>query len=277
MTASTTTNIWFAENWFSPNKDKAWVEKFFLIYSPIWMASMGIMMLTGWDKSFGDVALLVHAATVALPLIIIPALLHKNQNKKNNSNTVWHQSYWFKANLYMFIFGFFGNYFGSEYFFDVLGMVYHYPNASTVLDSALLGSGEQTVPLIMYFYTHAYFMTYHSSGMIVLRKIMTSKMPAKTLLFLPVVFAIGYLWAWAETKAMANPLMATSFYYENMPAMLAYGSIIYATYFIASFPIYYFIDEKQKWDNLKVIAAAFSASMLTFYMLDLAAHWVQRL
>ena len=32
--------------------------------------------------------------------------------------------YWFKANLYIAIFNFAGNYFGSEYFFDVLGMVY---------------------------------------------------------------------------------------------------------------------------------------------------------
>ncbi|MGH8646606.1 MAG: hypothetical protein ACREX4_19970 [Gammaproteobacteria bacterium] len=65
----------------------------------------------------------------------------------------WHESYWFKANLYLFVFGFFGNYFGSEYFFDVLGMVYVYPSATTTLDSALLGSGGQKVPLIMYFYT----------------------------------------------------------------------------------------------------------------------------
>lgn len=258
--------------WFSSDKDKAWAEKFFLIYSPIWMALMGIMMLTGWVSSFSDTALLIHACLVALPLILIPALL-----RKNISNIKWHESYWFKANLYIFVFNFFGNYFGSEYFFDVLGMVYHYPNVTTNLDSSLLGSGKQTVPLIMYFYTQAYFITYHTSAVLVLRRFMNSSAPAKTLLFLPLVFIVGYLWAWMETKAMANPLMASSFYYEKMDIMLAYGSIIYATYFIASFPIFYFINENVKWDNFKVIAAGLSASMLTFYMLDMAAHLIGRL
>ena len=46
--------------WFSANPDKAWVEKFFLLYSPVWMASMAMMMFTGWDKTWGDGALLLH-------------------------------------------------------------------------------------------------------------------------------------------------------------------------------------------------------------------------
>src|SRR5690606_9319958 len=138
-------------------------------------------------------------------------------------------------------------YFGSEYFFDVLGMVYHFPNATTTLDAALLGQGEQTVPVIMYLYTQAYFITYHVSAVVVLRRLMNSSLPMKTLLFLPLVFVVGYLWAWMETKAMANPMMQTSFYYEKMDIMLAYGSAIYATYFIASFPIFYYLNEKTKW------------------------------
>lgn len=260
--------------WFAQDQDKAKVEKFFLIYSPVWMISMAVMMLTGWDKQFGDIALLIHATTVALPLLIVPWLLWGRA-----STQPFHQSYWFKANLYIFVFGFFGNYFGSEYFFDVLGMVYVYPNATTVLDSSLLGSGDQSVPLIMYLYTHAYFMTYHTSAMVVLRRILTSGFARAAWLFLPLVLAIGYVWAWLETKAMANPLMVSSFYYENMEAMLAYGSLIYALYFVASFPIFYFIDEKpsQRWSLTQVMAAALSASMIVFYLLDISAHWVGQL
>jgi len=129
----------------------------------------------------------------------------------------------------------------------------------------------------MYFYTQAYFITYHSSAVVVLRRFMNSGFPAKGIMFLPIVFVVGYLWAWLETKAMANPLMESSFYYEKMAIMLAYGSAIYATYFVASFPIFYFINEKNKWNNLTVISAGFSASMLTFYMLDFAAHLIGRL
>jgi cycloeucalenol cycloisomerase len=245
------------------------------LYSPVWMALMALMMFTGWASSFGNLAMLVHSLLVALPLVIVPAILRRGKNPSED----WKSSYWFKANLYMFVFGVFGNYFGSEYFFDVLGMVYRYPNVTTNLDAALLGSGEQTVPLIMYFYTHAYFMTYHTSAVLVLRRINSSGLPFKRFVFPIMIFVIGYSWAWIETKAMANPLMADMFYYEKQDIMLAYGSIVYSTYFIASFPIYYFLEEKREspWNLLVVIAAGLSASMLTFYLLDLCAHMIGRL
>ena len=61
-----------------------------------------------------------------------------------------------------------------------------------------------------------------------------------------------------------------------MEGMLAYGSAIYALYFIASFPIFYYLDEsaQKRWDVYRVAAAGLSASMLTFYLLDAAAWWV---
>jgi len=256
---------------FSSNPDKAWVEKFFLLYTPVWMASMGVMVLTGADKSLGNGLLLAHAFATALPILLIPMLIARRY-----TDVVWWDSYWFKANVYLFIFGFFGNYFGSEYFFDVLGMVYIYPNATTNLDSAIVGHGDQKVPLIMYCYTHAYFMTYHATANIALRKLRQLKLPAMWLLFPLFVFLIGYAWAWMETKAMANPLMAGSFYYEKMDLMLLYGSAIYAIYFIVSFPLYYFIDETRdrRWTLRGTCAAALSASMLTLYLLDFAAHAV---
>ena len=54
-----------SNRWFSENPDKAWAERFFLIYSPIWMLSMAVMMLTGWDKSWGDTALLLHGCLLS--------------------------------------------------------------------------------------------------------------------------------------------------------------------------------------------------------------------
>src|SRR3569623_2364548 len=137
------TNAKAAGVWFSGNPDKACVENFFLAYSQVLMASMALMMLTGCDKQWNDAALLLHAFATALPVLLMPMLL-----APRFTTVRWHESYWFKANLYLFLFGFFGNYFGSEYFFDVLGMVYNYPQVTTTLDSASVGSGKQTVPLI---------------------------------------------------------------------------------------------------------------------------------
>lgn len=260
---------------FSANPDKAWVEKFFLVYSPIWMAVMAATMWTGADKTWSDGALLLHGLAVALPVLLVPMLLAPRFTNKR-----WHESYWLKANLYLFIFGFFGNYFGTEYFFDVLGMVYNYPRATTTLDATLVGTGKQSVPLIMYCYTHVYFMTYHVTASIALRRLRRLRVPGMWILFPVFIFLIGYSWAFLETKAMANPWMASSFYYRKMDLMLKYGSAIYATYFIASFPIYSLIDEDgagagaRRWSLRKTAAGALSASMLTLYMLDFAARWI---
>lgn len=241
---------------------------------------MALMMFTGWAGTWGNIALLAHSLVVALPVLLIPAFLARH----HPSSQPWHQRYWFKANVYLAIFSFIGNYFGSEYFFDVLGMVYCFTHASTSLDAALLGSGKQPVPLIMYFYTQAYFMTYHVTANIALRlfKRWTAQrqLPWPHLGLALAVFIVGYAWAWAETKAMANPLMADLFYYEKMELMLRYGSAIYALYFLTSFPIYSRMDEnadEKPWSLAQAAAGALSAGMLTLFLLDLAAKWLGQL
>lgn len=156
-------------------------------------------------------------------------------------------------------------------------MVYDYPMIETTnFDSALIGSGQQKVPWLMYFLAHAYFMTYHTTAVVVLRRIKTSAIPFKALLWPLMVFVIGYSWAWLETKAMANPFIEQQFYYQDMGRMLAYGSIMYSFYFIASFPIYYFIDEDKvkSWTLWHTFMASCTASMLTFYLLDFWTHLV---
>ena len=158
-------------HWFSANPDKAWGEKFFLIYIPIWISLMIVTGLLGLTRNTGEIGSLIHAALIVLPLLLVPLLVHRESSLGRR----WYQTYWFKANLYIFIFSFFGNYFGSEYFFDVLGMVYNYPRIHWNFDSALVGSGRQHVPLTMYFLTQAYFMTYHTTAVVVLRRIKTSR------------------------------------------------------------------------------------------------------
>ncbi len=77
-----------ASRWFSANPDKAWVEKFFLAYSPVWMASMAYMMLSGADKRWSDVALLIHAFATALPVLLVPMLLARRYTDRP-----WFDSY----------------------------------------------------------------------------------------------------------------------------------------------------------------------------------------
>ena len=61
-------------------------------------------------------------------------------------------------------------------------------------------------------------------------------------------------------RYMANPMIAEMFYYKDMVRMLAYGSIAYACYFVSSFPIFYYLDEKPEdnWDLLRTTFAGLS-------------------
>lgn len=258
-----------APRWFSENPSKAWGEKFFLAYSPLWMSFIGLVMGLGVTKRIGEWGFLAIGIAVALPLVAVPALIRDERP----IGRAWYRTYWFKANLYIGIFNFAANYFGTEYFFDVLGMVYDFPMIELNLDATLVGSGEQRVPILMYLLTQAYFMTYHTSAVVVLRRIRSSRLPIGALLWPLLLLAVAYFWAWMETRAMANPWIDSLFYYEDMERMLAYGSLFYALYFIASFPIFYELDEAREanWSLTLTAAAALSASMLMMFLLDFAA------
>ena len=255
--------------WFSDNPSKAWGEKFFLAYSPVWMTLMAAVMGFGLTDEIGEWGFMAIGITVAAPLVVVPALVRDERP----IGRLWYQTYWFKANLYIAVFNVMANYFGSEYFFDILGMVYDYPMIEITLDATLVGSGEQRVPVIMYLLTQAYFLTYHTTAVVVLRRIRTSRLPIGPVLWPILLLVVAYFWAWMETRAMANPWIESQFYYKDMERMLAYGSLFYALYFVASFPIFYQLDElaNTSWSLTTTTAAALSASMIMLFLLDFAA------
>ena len=259
--------------WFSENPDKAWGEKFFLIYTPIWIFQTFLATVLGYGKTMGDVVSIIYSLLVVGPFVVVPFLIYKEAK----AGKPWYQTYWFKANLYIAIFSLIGNYYGSEYFFDVLGMVYNYPNLHWTFDATLVGTGVQHTPVMMYILTHAYFMTYHTTAMVVLRRLRTSHFGQSSAWVFPVaVFVAAYFWAWMETFAMANPALAEVFYYKDLNRMLSIGSITYSCFFITSFPIFYWLDEKlnDTWGLIRTTAAALSASMLTFFLLDLWTKYI---
>jgi cycloeucalenol cycloisomerase len=143
----------------------------------------------------------------------------------------------------------------------------------------LLGSGTQTVPLIMYPSAHFYFITYHTAGVIVLRRIRTTPAFAHAWLWPLIVLATGYGFAWAETFFMTDPSIAAQFYYRDLPRMLRWGSFFYACYFCVSFPLVYRLDESpgDDWPLRRVAVEALAAGMLLLFVLDTAARVVGRL
>jgi cycloeucalenol cycloisomerase len=262
--------------WFSRNPSKAWGEKFFLAYTPFWIACMGILMTTGTGKHWGDVGLNLAMAAILAPLVVVPWLVRD----ETALGRPWWRTYWCKLNVWIGIYAAIGSYFGSEYFFDVLGMVYNYPQLHWRLDSALVGSGTQTVPFIMYPSAHFYFVTYHTIAVILLRRVRTSEVFSEVRWLWPVaVLAAAYGFAWAETFAMTGGAIAEQFTYRDLPRMLRWGSLFYASYFVISFPMIYRLDENpgDDWPLRRVAVEALAAGMLLMFLLDGLTHVVGRL
>jgi len=261
--------------WFSSNPSKAWGEKFFLAYSPFWMIGMGMLMRTGTSARWGDVQLNLAILAILAPAVVVPAIIRDERAL----GRPWYRTYWFKFNLWIAIFSAIGSYFGTEYFFDVLGMVYNYPQLRWNLDSVLLGSGTQVVPLIMYGTAHYYFLTYHTCSVILMRRFRTSSLNVSPLLWPLVVVVTAYGFAWAETYFMTDQSLAEQFYYRDLPRMLRWGSLCYACYFFVSFPMVYRLDEgeAENWPLSKVCIDALAAGMLVLLLLDTVTRMVGRI
>jgi hypothetical protein len=260
--------------WFSANPSKAWAEKFFLCYLPFFFALNAGKQIFGWLNA-GNFWHIAQNVLMLAPLYLIP-LFFRNETYLGRK---WYQTYWFKMNLWIYIFAFIATYFFTEYFFDVLGMVYYFPQVTWYFDSSLLGSGEQRIPIGMYFNGAAFFVVYHTLAVIVLRRINTSSLNLSRInlgIYTQViaVVAVAYFFAWAETRLVATDKNSPFFFYRDLPWMLQYGSIFYACYFVVSIPVVYQLDEGEfdNWPVSKVCISALAASMMVFILLDITSQ-----
>lgn len=260
--------------WFSRNPDKAWGEKFFLAYIPYFFGLNGAKQAMGWMNvnTFWHV---VQNLALLLPLLLIPALL-----RPGKTGRAWWDNYAVKMVLWMFVYNFIATYFLTEYFFDVLGMVYYFPLVTLSLDSALLGSGQQVVPVGMYLNAPAFFVVYHTLAVLMMRRVLTLPLGVlRPLLTVVVVVSVAYLMAFLETRMVATPANAPYFTYKDLPAMLKYGSMFYACYFIPSFPLVFGLEEQpgERWSIRKIVLEALAAGMLAFILVDFATHFMRSL
>lgn len=250
--------------WLSDDPGKAWAERFFLLWTPVWIAAVGVVMATGALKRWDDGDFMLFSVAVSAPLLVIPALLHRRVPAL--AATPWYASYWFKFNLWIFLFVWVGTYFLTHYFFDVLGMRYEFPTRWN-LDAALVGSGRDQVPLFLYPLTQAYFMTYHVGMTVLYRRLRTRwslGWPARIAL----MFVLAYAVAFAETFFMAIPALRDVFSYPDRGRMLLVGSLFYASYFVISLPVFSQIDEHEPWTLGRTIGSALAVCMGVLIVLD---------
>lgn len=268
--------------WFSANPDKAWAERFFLLYIPVWFAFNMAVHAMGWLDT-GNFWNITQNLLMWLPYCVLLAWWLRRE-----SGIPWHQSYWFKFNLFIAVWTFWGTYFHTEYFFEVLGMRYRFPEVTLYFDSALVGPDEATalannqkVPPSMYLNATAFFVVYHASAVVVMRRIraLTAGFAplARRLSWVGIVALVSIFWAWMETffyfKMAANDM--ANVWYQDLDRMLAWGSWFYALYFIVAFPMIYRLDEEAegpRWPLSRVVIEASAVGIFTMFLIDLATH-----
>ena len=214
------------------DKEKREYEVFVLKYSILWMLAFGSVVAFQIYEAFDATAYNLFCGALALPLVLRP-FFHASPSKliKRRSKPIAarHST---RAQLWILIFSFIGNYWYTHYFYSVLRARYTMP--------AWRLNG---VPICMYFATHFYFCSYHVLSNLILRRIHSSCAPGARRMF----FVAATVCAMAYTTAFMETLTISHFpYYDFEDRDMAYtvGSAFYGLYFVVSFPAYFSLDER---------------------------------
>ena len=122
--AAATTSRARLSPWLAPNPAKRWAELFFLAYSPTWIVwCLCILVPFKIYESLGKWGYMSLGLAAALPCALLPLALQPASERAKPLA----QRYWVKANAWIAVFSFVGNYFWTHYFYRVLGASYTFP------------------------------------------------------------------------------------------------------------------------------------------------------
>ena len=265
--------------WFSANDDKAWAEKFYLFFIPVFFAYNAFIQNMGWldTGNFWNVA--QNLIMWAPYCVILPLILRRNHSLP------FYKQWWFRFQLYIFVLVFWVTFWHTEYFFEALGMRYRFPNVTWYFDSAYLGPDQATalannerIPPSMYINTLAFFTVYHIAAIVVIRRLFNFARnfgaSARKIAFAAAVAATALFFAWAETFFYMTAPAEGNVWYINLPWMLRVGSWFYMIYFLFTFPNVYWLDEapeKQPWSYYRIVIEPTAMALFILFGLDM---WV---
>eukprot|EP00899_Mesostigma_viride_P025380 jgi/Mesvir1/6026/Mv00770-RA.1 len=245
--------------WLAPTPSKRWGELFFFYYSWTWITwALGIIVGLGLYKTFDKLGYLMIGVCGGLPCFLLPLVIVGEADRSTPITQRW----WFKANVWIAIYSFIGNYFWTHYFYQLLGAQYLFP-------SYLLNR----VPIPLYLLTHAYFCFYHSISNMTLRRLDNTQWvaslprPARLVVQAVAVVVLSYITAYMETLTIAHFEYYT---FTDKTAMYTVGSLFYAIYFFISFPMFRRMDETatDKWTWTRAACDSLAAGMIVTILLD---------
>lgn len=217
-------------SWFALDPSKAYYEKFSLIWAPISMAVLLIVILgTPLYKYCDRNSFLIISIIGCVPGFLLPLLFPCAADKQRP----YSQRFWVKGTLWVSIFGFYGNYFWTHYFYQLLGAQY-------LFDSYRFND----VPVVTFTCTFFYFTFYFNLITVILRRLAyhTADFPpfGASLLWWFVIAVMSYGTAVFEAVSVQHfPLYS----YTERDTFLQIGSVVYGLYFLVGFPMFYSLDE----------------------------------
>jgi cycloeucalenol cycloisomerase len=226
-------------------------ERAVLLYSPLWMAVVAGVGLSGALAQLGDLGHLGLGVGLALPVALLPFLLPRFGARLEKVPLA--HRYASRAVLFLAGMTFIQMWLGSLLFFDRLGMEYHFHVGWTLNRS----------PIFLYPLTLAYFATYYVVMEVVLKRL---PQPGSTVGRLLLLAAISYAVAFAETAVMASPWMRSFFFYRDKAFMLRYGSLCYGTVFFVSLPGYLALRAPKTLGKVAVEVLWRNALILVLYL-----------
>ncbi len=224
----------------TPGKRRA--QRLYLAYTPVWGAVCGAVMLGGLADRWGDGALLALGGGLWIGLLVAGFVLRAPEDR----GRPFHELYHFKLSVFMAVFAFLGNYFGTRYFYEILDMHYGFRATWNLND----------VPLFLYPLTAVYFTTYSVLFDLAVR----AAGPRRRL----AVVAASLLLAGLETALNANPAMKASFCYGSLRFALGFGTLMYGSHFMIAGPCWHRIDEGpgERTPLREVLGSVLAAFML---------------
>jgi cycloeucalenol cycloisomerase len=170
-------------------------ELFTAVYTPIWIGIFGIVVAAQIYESFTAWSYILLCGGLALPFLLQPVLFPLAGFGSPDAKRPLFQRFSFKANLWLAIYSFIGNYWYTHYFYSVLKAKYTMPSHRL-----------NNVPIAMFLATHFYFSTYHFFSNALLRKVVTTYQAgwARTMLFTGIIVVFSYFMAFMETLSISS-------------------------------------------------------------------------